>query len=583
MSHLPSNSPTDRSQYSEFDSHELLLVGGAYTSSRALSDLILRAGGIQVNLCARVNDAVDVAIRICPTVILLDLREMGLDGLGILDSFKRSPEVGAVPIIMLTTQETATIRDAAFSRGIADFIVFPISTTELVARIRTHSMGYLNILKRNRSATAYESLQSELRTVHRALEESRSHVSTPTNQQEDTLWQSRVSGLVKIGIELNQIQDFDSLMDRILSEARFLLHSQAGTIFLRDGDALRFAFFHNDALAERTTTGDPPLVPTFRIPITDRSLAGWVCLTGQSLYVADCYNISLEVPYRFDSSFDSLLGYRTQSMIAMPLKNQSGRILGVIQVINPLSTDGRTITGYSTDDIRLLEHFASVATVAIERTHMTERMVSRLIQMIEINDPDETFPHSERVEGYAEVIFEEWASRRGLVGAAFNRQLDRLMYAAKLHDCGKVGISDSILKSPNKLSDAERKIIEMHAQKGGHFFSIEPSDLDEAAREVALYHHERWDGNGYPGFDDGGVHRGRCGEEIPLFARIVGLADVFDALSSDRCYRDAWKDDKVLEYIQDQKGKHFDPELVDIFFAKLDEIYRVRNSNPELS
>ena len=123
----------------------------------------------------------------------------------------------------------------------------------------------------------------------------------------------------------------------------------------------------------------------------------------------------------------------------------------------------------------------------------------------------------------------------------------------------------------------------MHAQKGGHFFSKEPSDLDEAAREVALYHHERWDGEGYPGFDDGGVHRGRCGEEIPLFARIVGLADVFDALSSDRCYRDAWKDDKVLEYIQDQKGKHFDPELVDIFFAKLDEIYRVRNSNPELS
>ena len=583
MSPEPFNSSTDRSRHSESDGHELMLVGGGYTSSRALSDVILRAGGIQVNLCARVNDAVDVAIRICPTVILLDLRETGFDGLGILDSFKRSPEVGAVPIIMLTTQETATIRDEAFSRGIADFVVFPISTTELVARIRTHSMGYLNILKRNRSATAYETLQSELRAVNRSLEESRSHVSTPINQQEDTLWQSRVSGLVKIGIELNQILDFDSLMDRILSEARFLLHAQAGTIFLRDGDALRFAFFHNDALAERTTTGDPPLVPTFRISITDRSLAGWVCLTGQSLYIADCYNIPLEVPYRFDSSFDLLLGYRTQSMIAMPLKNQSGRILGVIQVINPISPDGRTITGYSSDDIQLLEHFASVATVAIERTHMTERMVSRCIRMIEMADPDETFPHSERVEGYAAVLFEEWARRRGLVGAAFNRQLARLMYAAKLHDCGKVGISDSILNSPHSLSDAERKIIEMHAQKGGHFFSIEPSDLDEAAREVALYHHERWDGNGYPGLDDSGVHRGRCGEEIPLFARIVGLADVFDALSSDRCYRDAWKDDKVLEYIQDQKGKHFDPELVDIFFAKLDEIYRVRNSNPELS
>ena len=583
MSPEPFNSLPDRARHSESDGHGLLLVGGGYTSSRALSDVILRAGGIQVNLCARVNDAVDVAIRICPTVILLDLRETGFDGLGILDSFKRSPEVGAVPIIMLTTQETATIRDEAFSRGIADFIVFPISTTELISRIRTHSMGYLNILKRNRSTTAYETLQSELRAVNRSLEESRSHVSTPINQQEDTLWQSRVSGLVKIGIELNQIQDFDSLMDRILSEARFLLHAQAGTIFLRDGDTLRFAFFHNDALAERTNTGDPPPVPTFRIPITDRSLAGWVCLTGQSLYIADCYNIPLEVPYRFDSSFDLLLGYRTQSMIAMPLKNQSGRILGVIQVINPISPDGRTITGYSSDDIRLLEHFASVATVAIERAHTTERMVSGFIRMIEIRDPDETFPHSDRVEGYAAVLFEEWARRRGLVGAAFNRQLARLMYAAKLHDFGKIGVSDSILKSRNPLSDAERKEIQKHTHTGGEFFSREPTDFDEAAREVALYHHERWDGKGYPGFDDGGVHRGRCGEEIPLFARIVGLADVFDALSSNRCYRDAWKDDKVLEHIQDQKGKHFEPELVEIFFAKLDDIYRIRDSNPDLS
>jgi response regulator RpfG family c-di-GMP phosphodiesterase len=583
MSLLPSNSPSNRARHSESDGHELLLVGGAYTSSHALRDLILRAGGIQVNLCARVNDAVDVAIHICPTVILLDLREVGFDGLGILESFKRSPEVGAVPIIMLTTQETTTIRDEAFSRGISDFVVFPISTTELIARIRTHSTGYLNVLKRNRSTTAYETLQSELRTVHRALEESRSHVSTPNDQQEDTLWKSRVGGLVKIGIELNQIQDFDSLMDRILSEARFLLHSQAGTIFLRDGDTLRFAFFHNDALAERTSTGDPPPVPTFRIPITDRSLAGWVCLTGQPLHVTDCYNIPLEVPYRFDSSFDLLLGYRTQSMIAMPLKNQSGKILGVIQVINPLSPDGRVITGYSSDDIRLLEHFASVATVAIERAHTTDRMVSGFIRMIEMRDPDETFPHSERVGGYAAVLFEEWARRRGLVGAAFNRQLARLMYAAKLHDCGKIGVSDSILNSPHSLSDAERKEIQKHTHKGGKIFPRDSTDFDEAAHEVALFHHERWNGEGYPGFDDGGVHRGRCGEEIPLFARIVGLADVFDALSSDRCYRDAWKADKVLEHIQDQKGKHFDPELVDIFFAKLDEIYRVRDSNPDLS
>jgi len=98
---------------------------------------------------------------------------------------------------------------------------------------------------------------------------------------------------------------------------------------------------------------------------------------------------------------------------------------------------------------------------------------------------------------------------------------------------------------------------------------------------VALLHHERWDGNGYPGFDDGGTRRGRKGEEIPLFARLVGLADVFDALSTARCYKEAWNEQRVLELIQSESNKHFDPELVEILFSQLDSIRRVRDTNPE--
>lgn len=564
------------------DSHELLLVGGGFTAARALSDLIGRAGGISVNLCARVNDAVDEAVRTCPTAILLDLRDTGFDGLAILDNFNRSPEVGAVPIIVLTTAATALIRDAAFAHGIADFVVYPVSTTELVARIRTHSTGYLNVLKRNRSTTAYESLQSELRSVNRTLEESRRHILMREGEPGDLEWRLRVSGLMQIGIELNQIQDFHSLMDRILSEARHLLHSQAGTIFIREGDFLRFAFFHNEALAQRTSTGETPHVSSFRVPITDRSLAGWVCLTGQPLHIPDCYRIPVETPYRFDSSFDQLLGFRTQSMIAMPLKNQNGRILGVIELINPISPDGRPLAGYSDDDIRLLAHFASVATVAIERAHLTENTILRMIRMAEIRDPAETGRHIERVSGYAAVIFEEWARRRGLEGEAFERQRDRLRTAAKLHDVGKIGVSDSILKKPGRLDPAEFEEVKRHAEIGGELFSHDPSDFDEAAREVALFHHEQWDGSGYPGIEENGTHRGRRGEEIPLFARIVGLADVFDALSTHRCYKEAWPEDQVLQLIQSEADQHFDPELVEIFFIQLDSIRRVRDSNPEL-
>jgi len=565
----------------DLDNHELLLVGSVFTRVRELADAIIAMGGIRVNVCARVQDVVDEAIRTCPTSILIDLRGTGLDGLGILEALKRSQEVGAVPIMLLGDAAAEPIRGTAFGRGLTDFLTDGVTVAEIVARVRIHSNSYLNIIRRNRTATAYESLQVELRAANRSLEEARRQLAERARNPDDLQWQLRVSGLMQIGIELNQIQDFHTLMDRILSEARHLLRSEAGTIFLREGDSLRFAFFHNEALAQRTATGETPHVSTFRVPITDRSLAGWVCLTGQPLHIPDCYRIPQQAPYRFDSSFDQLLGYRTCSMVAMPLKNQSGRILGVIELINPRSQDGRSVIGFTAEDIRLLEHFASIATVAIERTNLAEGSVLRMIRMAEIRDPSETAPHVERVAGYATVLFEEWARRRGLEGAAFERQRDRLRTAAKLHDVGKVGVPDSILKKPGRLTPEEFDEVKKHTAIGSDLFTHDPSDFDEAAREVALLHHERWDGNGYPGFDDGGTRRGRKGEEIPLFARLVGLADVFDALSTARCYKEAWNEQRVLELIQSESNKHFDPELVEILFSQLDSIRRVRDTNPE--
>jgi response regulator RpfG family c-di-GMP phosphodiesterase len=567
----------------DLDNHELLLVGSVFARVRDLADSIIAMGGIRVNVCARVQDVVDEAIRTCPTSILIDLRGTGLDGLGILEALKRSPEVGAVPIMLLGDRASEPIRETAFGRGLTDFLTEAATVSEIVARVRIHSNSYLNIIRRNRTATAYESLQVELRAANRSLEEARRQLAERARNPDDLQWQLRVSGLMQIGIELNQIQDFHTLMDRILSEARHLLRSEAGTIFLREGDSLRFSFFHNEALAQRTATGETPHVSSFRVPITDRSLAGWVCLTGQPLHIPDCYRIPQQAPYRFDSSFDQLLGYRTCSMVAMPLKNQSGRILGVIELINPRSQDGRSVIGFAPEDIRLLEHFASIATVAIERTNLAEGSVLRMIRMAEIRDPSETAPHVERVAGYATVLFEEWARRRGLEGAAFERQRDRLRTAAKLHDVGKVGVPDSILKKPGRLTPEEFEEVKKHTAIGSELFTHDPSDFDEAAREVALLHHERWDGNGYPGFDDGGARRGRKGEEIPLFARLVGLADVFDALSTARCYKEAWNEQRVLELIQSESNKHFDPELVEILFSQLDSIRRVRDMHPEHS
>lgn len=229
-----------------------------------------------------------------------------------------------------------------------------------------------------------------------------------------------------------------------------------------------------------------------------------------------------------------------------------------------------------------------MATVVIERARLTETVILRMIRMAEARDPGETMAHIERVAAYSLVIFDEWARRRGFEGPGFERQRDRLRIAAKLHDVGKIGISDALLKSPRRFTPDEMRQMQQHTVIGARLFIDSPTQFDETAQEVVLNHHERWDGTGYPGYVelDGrptidpatGLTRltGKRGEDIPLFARIVGLADVVDALSSRRSYKEPWSEEQVLKHIRDESGRHFDPELVDIFFARLDEIRSVR-------
>ncbi|MBW1994533.1 MAG: HD domain-containing protein, partial [Deltaproteobacteria bacterium] len=162
--------------------------------------------------------------------------------------------------------------------------------------------------------------------------------------------------------------------------------------------------------------------------------------------------------------------------------------------------------------------------------------------------------------------------------------------AAMLHDVGKVAISDVILKKPSPLTDEEYKIMKQHAVLGARLFWSRQSDLDDAAAEVALNHHERWDGKGYPGYVDvttgnplpgyenrDGPTPGKRGLEIPVFGRIVALADVFDALSSARVYKEAWDETRVIETIYKDSGHRFDPELVDILISNIHMIRSIQS------
>lgn len=148
------------------------------------------------------------------------------------------------------------------------------------------------------------------------------------------------------------------------------------------------------------------------------------------------------------------------------------------------------------------------------------------------------------------------------------QEADNLELAAPMHDTGKIGIADEILKAPRRLTPQEMEVMKQHTVIGYQILSKNDSALFQMAAEVALRHHERWDGSGYPD--------GLAGETIPESARIVAIADVFDALTIKRPYKEPWPVEKALETLQQDAGSHFDPGLIERFFAIQDEILAIK-------
>ena len=172
----------------------------------------------------------------------------------------------------------------------------------------------------------------------------------------------------------------------------------------------------------------------------------------------------------------------------------------------------------------------------------------------------ETKNHVQRVAGYSELL--------GRYSGLSESEVALLKDASTLHDLGKVAIPDTILKKPGPLTPEEFAIMQTHARHGYDMLRHSSRPLLKAAAIIAYEHHERYDGSGYP--------RGLAGDAIHLYGRIVALADVFDALGSDRIYKKRWSDEEILDYLLSEKGRHFDPKLVDIFLEHYDEFVWVR-------
>jgi response regulator RpfG family c-di-GMP phosphodiesterase len=265
----------------------------------------------------------------------------------------------------------------------------------------------------------------------------------------------------------------------------------------------------------------------------------------------------------------------------VPLETTDHLILGVLQLINAKNEAGVVIP-FSMQDRLYITEFARNAANAIEKAKLSREMVLRMVELAELRDPYETSQHAKRVGAYSIELYEAWALRHRVEDRKIKHMKEILRNAAILHDVGKVALSDVILRKPGGLGKDEIVQMKSHTIHGARLFKYVHSPWDRMAAEVALNHHERWDGRGYPGKIDNIFAReirfgpGKREKEIPLAARIVSLADVYDALMSKRSYKDGWKEEQAMRYIRVQAGRQFDPELVGLFQRNYDTIRAIR-------
>ena len=394
-------------------------------------------------------------------------------------------------------------------------------------------------------------------------------------------------------VEGQKNQSVRELLARILRKSRLITKAEAGTIFIARHRGkkhyLEPTSVQNDAIPVRKQD--------FIVPIGPGSIAGYVAYTGKTVLIDDVYAIPKRAPYSFDPTREHRR-FKTHSMFCFPLKNFQDEVIGVVQLLNCRPRKDRKPQPFDKNVAKLVAPIARAVGHSIERAEMLEQIKTKnktlrernrlladqrsriaalqeetedafqistqlLARAAEIHD-EETGNHIIRVNEYSYYIAkvlgmpDEWC--------------DEVRYSAQLHDVGKMSVDAAVLKKKGRLDDAEREEMNRHTEYGYQILKASPRL--EMGAEIALHHHEKWDGTGYP--------NGVAGDAIPLSARIVQLADIYDALRSERPYKPSFSHEKAVDILTvgddriDPHG-HFDPALVALFRNENREFDRIWN------
>ncbi|MBR5555196.1 GAF domain-containing protein [bacterium] len=368
----------------------------------------------------------------------------------------------------------------------------------------------------------------------------------------NTVHNDPLVSLVKIGRSITALTDINVLLKVIAEETKNAMQADRCTVFIYDKEK-------NELWSKVALGLDSQEI---RFP-ADKGLAGYVVKTGETLNIADAYN-----DLRFNKEVDLKTGYRTKTILCMPIMNNNHEIIGAFQVLN--KSEGV----FTKNDEDLLVAIGGSASIALENAQLFEEQkrlykeqkqlfesfINTLASSIDARDKI-TAGHSSRVKLYSMLIAEELELDEN------TKEL--IEKAAILHDIGKIGIRDSVLQKEGKLTDEEYAHIQEHVSITHNILdNISMSSDFRIITEIACSHHEKYDGSGY--------YRKLKGENIPFGGRILAVADVFDAITSKRHYRDKMPIKNVINILKKDSGTHFDKNMVESFLKiSLDKIVKV--------
>lgn len=357
----------------------------------------------------------------------------------------------------------------------------------------------------------------------------------------------RLNSMFRLTDRINQGKKLDEMLSFVHEEFQDFVPLDWVGVFYGSPDGLHFTLERQfSKLLFSMKDGDQ----------FDAKLSRWSMFSDSPLTKKPLVSTFSEKPTAEGSLDNVLVNNQLSAAVYLPLLNQ-----GTNRAVMIFASAGQT---YLQEHVDFLTNIAATISHVLEKTVVTENLVTSAVQgmakLAESRDP-ETGDHLVRMALYSALISEELGREgpyTGIINPAYVRDV---FHFAPMHDIGKVGIRDDVLLKPGKLDAEERKEIERHPSIGGEVLRRCESQMEVLGHsmfkigiEIAECHHEKFDGKGYPA--------GIAGLEIPLSARIVAAADVFDALTSKRPYKDAWTVEKALSVMQEDSGKHFDPEII---------------------